>query len=53
MNLVMEFSIALTKCLNFIVQNREKVIVTKGFEDLSKHPALLMEVAKGFAGGSM
>jgi len=40
-------------CLNFIVQNREKVIVTKGFEELSKHPVLLMEVAKGFAGGAM
>jgi len=38
-------------CLDYIVRNREKVIVTKGFEELSRHPALLMEVAKAFAGG--
>lgn len=39
-------------CLDYIVTNREKVIVTKGFEELSRHPHLLMEVAKAFASGS-
>jgi len=38
-------------CLDYIVTNREKVIVTKGFEELSRHPHLLMEVAKAFASG--
>ena len=38
-------------CLDFIVANREKVIVTPGFEQLSTHPQLLMDVAKGFAAG--
>jgi len=36
-------------CLDFIVANRESVIVTPGFETLSTHPTLLMDVAKGFA----
>lgn len=40
-------------CLDYIVRNRDKVIVTKGFEDLSRHPTLLMEVAKAFASGGM
>jgi len=37
--------------LDFIVRNRETVIVTRGFEELSRQPQLLMEVAKAFASG--
>ena len=33
-------------CLNYILKNFEAVSVTKGFEDLSKEPQLLLEVTR-------
>ena len=33
-------------CLNYILKNFERVSVTKGFEDLSKQPQLILEVTR-------
>ncbi len=33
-------------CLNYIIKNFEKVSVTRGFEDMSCEPQLLLEVTR-------
>jgi hypothetical protein len=33
-------------CMNFILKNFEEVSTTKGFEDLSTQPQLLLEVTR-------